>query len=57
MDDLFLARKGNLQLQCQPEMVKALSDAGYKLYRYITVEMTSEEIESIAKEHEVEAYQ
>lgn len=57
MDDLYLARKGNMQMQCQPELVKPLSDAGYTIFKYVTVEMTAEEINKVAKERGFEAIQ
>lgn len=52
MDDLYLARMGNTQFECQPQMVGPLSTAGYEIYRFVEVKMTKQEIEKVAKEWE-----
>lgn len=58
MDDLFLARMGSMQFQCQPQLVGPLSDAGYTIFKYVQVELTADEINRIRKQEEqVEAHQ
>lgn len=55
MDDLYLARMGNAQFQCQPEMVGPLHQAGYSIYRYVEKELTAQEIAAIVR-HQEELY-
>lgn len=52
MEDLYLVKSGNMQFQCQPEMVGHFANAGYEIYRYEIVRMTQKEINAVVRTQE-----
>lgn len=43
---LYRAESGNIGFYIQPDMIKAYSDMGYKIYKTVEVEVTQRDLET-----------